>query len=104
MFFSRKLSDRYRELKKESGNCILLMQVGAFMHAMGDDAAAVSKVTGLKLQLAGDVEDPVKIGGFPRSGLDAYVGRLVRAGHSVSLAFQDENKERRIGETIRIRE
>ncbi len=104
MFFSKKLSDRYRQLKKECADCILLMQVGAFMHVMDDDAAAVSKVTGLKLQLGGDMEDPVKIGGFPKSGLDAYIGRLVRAGHSVSVAMQDDKKERNIGETIRIRE
>ncbi len=64
------------------------MQVGAFMHVVDDDAAAVSKLAGLKLQLAGDVEDPVKIGGFPKSGLDSYIGRPVRAGHSVSVAMQ----------------
>ena len=29
------------------------------------------------------------LGGFPKSGLDAYVGKLVRAGHSVAVAFQD---------------
>ncbi len=36
--------------------CLLLMQVGAFMQVMGEDARAVAEVTGLKLQVAGDVD------------------------------------------------
>ena len=32
------------------------MQVGVFMQVMDDDARAVSAVTGLKLQMAGDIE------------------------------------------------
>jgi DNA mismatch repair ATPase MutS len=82
---------------------LLLMQVGAFMQVMDQDARTISQVTGLKLQMAGEVEDPVVVGGFPRSGLDAYVGKLVRAGHSVALAVQDGDKERRLAEVIRVR-
>ena len=65
MGFSQKLIDRYRELKQEAPDCIMLMQVGAFMQVMNDDARAVSQVTGLKLQMAGDIDAPVVIGGFP---------------------------------------
>ena len=104
MVFSQKLSARYRELKKDASGCILLMQVGAFMQVIDQDARAVAEVTGLKLQMAGDVDSPVVLGGFPRSGLDAYVGRLVRAGHSVAIAMQNEQKERHLVEMIRISE
>lgn len=58
---------------------MFLMQVGTFMQVMDEDARAVSKVTGLKLQMAGDVDSPVVLGGFPKSGLDIYVGKLARA-------------------------
>ncbi len=102
MVFSHKLVQRYQELKQEAGACLLLMQVGAFLQVMGEDARVASAVTGLKLQMAGDVDAPVVLGGFPKSGLDAYVGRLVRAGHSVAIALQDEQKERRISEVVRI--
>ena len=94
MIFSPKLVQRYRELKAEVPDCLLLMQVGAFMDVMDEDARAVTEVTGLKLQMAGEVDAPVVLGGFPKSGLDAYVGKLVRAGHSVAIALQDEQKER----------
>jgi len=102
MVFSQKLVKRYKELKEDVPDCLLLMQVGVFMQVMDEDARAVSQVTGLKLRMAGDVDDPVVLGGFPKSGLDAYVGRLVRAGHSVAIALQNEQKERRIEEVIRV--
>jgi DNA mismatch repair ATPase MutS len=52
--------------------------------------------------MAGDVDAPVVLGGFPKSGLDTYVGKLVRAGHSVAIALQNEQKERHIEEVIRV--
>jgi DNA mismatch repair ATPase MutS len=52
--------------------------------------------------MAGNVDAPVVLGGFPKSGLDAYVGKLVRAGHSVAIAVQDESKDRRLSEIIRL--
>jgi DNA mismatch repair ATPase MutS len=59
MVFSQRLSSIYRELKKDAPGFILLMQVGAFMQMMDDEAHAVSQVTGLKLQMAGEVDTPV---------------------------------------------
>lgn len=102
MVFSSKLMVRYQEMKVEAPDCVLLMQVGAFMQVMNEDAKMLSKMTGLKLKMAGDVEAPVVVGGFPKTGLDQYVGKLVRAGHSVAIALQDENKVRQIRETVLI--
>ncbi len=105
MVFSQKLVSRYRELKRQAVDCVLLMQeVGVFMQVMDEDAREVSSVTGLKLQMAGDIDSPVVLGGFPQSGLDAYVGRLARAGHSVAIAMQNEQKERHLVEIIRVSE
>ena len=104
MVYSPKLVKRYQELKEEVPDCLLLMQVGVFMQVMDEDARAVSEVTGLKLQMAGDVDAPVVLGGFPKSGLDAYVGKLARAGHSVAIALQDEQKERHVKEIVQISE
>ncbi len=72
------------------------------MQVMSEDAKILSEVCGLKLNMAGNVGTPVVIGGFPKSGLDQYVGKMVRAGHSMAIAMQDENKNRRIVEMIRI--
>ena len=58
---SQKLLTRYRELKQEVPDGLLLMQVGAFMQVMDQDARTVFQVTGLKRQMAGEVEDPVVV-------------------------------------------
>jgi len=50
MVFSKKLADQYRELKSAAADCLLLMQVGAFMQVMDEDARTAAKITGLKLQ------------------------------------------------------
>ncbi len=68
MVISDKLIERYRVLKAEASGCLLLMQVGAFMQVMDEDARAVSAVTGLELQVGGDVDAPTVAGGFPKSG------------------------------------
>ena len=41
MVFSQKLVKRYKELKEAVPDCLLLMQVGAFMQVMDEDARAV---------------------------------------------------------------
>lgn len=79
-------------LKAEAPGCLLLKQVGGFMQVMGEDARAVSAVTGLKLQVGSDIDAPTVAGGFPKSGLDQTIGRLARAGHSVAVALQDADK------------
>ena len=105
MVFSQKLVSRYQKLKRQAVDCVLLMQVGAFMQVMNDDARTVAGITGLKLQMAGDADAPVVLGGFPLTGgLDAYVGKLTRRGHSVAIAMQNEHKERHIVEKILVAE
>jgi len=102
MFFSKKIVDRYLELKLQVPDCVLLMQVGAFMQVMNEDANTVSELTGLALQIAGDPAAPVIMGGFPSSGLDRYVGILARAGRSLAIAPQDATKQRSIREIVRV--
>ena len=41
-------------------------------------------------------------GGFPVSGLDKYIARIVRQGYSIAIAMQDESKERHIKEIIKV--
>jgi len=51
MAFSQKPVTHYNDLKQEVPDCILLMHAGAFMQVTDDDATAVSRITGLKLQM-----------------------------------------------------
>ena len=103
MIFSEKLAEQYQALKKEEPGLVLLMQVGAFLQVMNEDARCLAEVTGLKLKMAGNPDEPFVVGGFPVSGLDLYVGKLVRAGPSVAIARQDEEKRRQVSERIRLK-
>ena len=38
-----------------------------------------------------DTKGSIALAGFPSSGLDKYIGRLVRRGHSVALCGKDNN-------------
>lgn len=81
MMISERLAREYRALKAGlPADVLLLMQVGAFMQVLDDDARAVATVTGLRLQMGGPVDAPVVAGGLPVAGLDASVGKLARAG------------------------
>ncbi len=88
MVYSPKLVKRYQELKVNVPDCLLLMQVGAFMQVMNDDARVVSQVTGLKLQVAGDVEAPVVLGGFPNQRAGSRLSLAGRAGATSALYVQ----------------
>jgi len=100
MIFSEKLAKQYIDLKVQAPRHLLVMQVGAFMQVMNEGAKSVNQVTGLKLKMAGDPETPFVVGGFPKSGLDQYVGKLLRGGFSVAIALQDEEKKRHLTEKI----
>jgi DNA mismatch repair ATPase MutS len=67
------LVKRFQELKQEAPDCLLLMQVGASLQVMDEDARAIFEVTGLKLQMAGDVEGPIVLGNFPKLDWDTYI-------------------------------
>ncbi|MFO1421391.1 MAG: hypothetical protein U1F59_10765 [Candidatus Competibacteraceae bacterium] len=103
MVIAERLIAEYRTLKASlPEDLLLLMQVGAFMQVLDDDARAVAAVTGLRLQMGGSVDAPVVAGGLPVAGLNATVGKLARAGRSVALAFQDEAKRRAVREVVRV--
>jgi hypothetical protein len=86
MILSRKLLARSRELKQDVPNCLLLMQVGAFMQVIDQDARTVSQVTGRKLQMAGQVDDPVEESILIPAGIEHGPPFAEEAGRSKILS------------------
>ena len=82
------ISEEYKTTKEKHADEILLFQVGIFYRIMFEDAEKVSDVLGLKLRVEGDANAPQCFCGFPKSGLDKYIGKLVRAGFSVAVCHQ----------------
>ena len=99
------ISEEYKTTKEKYAEDVLLFQAGIFYRIMFEDAKKVSVVLGLKLRVEGDADAPLCFCGFPKSGLDKYIGKLVRAGFSVAVCHQVKSGNgevrREAGEVIR---
>jgi len=99
------ISEEYKAAKEKHADEILLFQAGIFYRIMFEDAEKVSDLLGLALRVEGDAAAPLRFCGFPKSGLDKYIGKLVRAGFSVAVCHQVKldggGVRREVSETIR---
>ena len=82
------LTKEYLKLKEKYPTEILLYQVGIFYRILQADAKKIIECTGLKLMVSGEAANPVVMCGFPKSGLDKYVGKLLRNGFAVAICNQ----------------
>lgn len=82
---------QYFGLKAEHPGCVMLMRVGDFYEAYGEDAVTVSRDADIVLtakEAGGGRKVPMS--GVPFFALDNYLRLLVTAGHRVSIAEQME--------------
>lgn len=83
---------QYRQMKAKNPDAVLLFRMGDFFETFEDDAIITAKVCGITLTKRnnGDAGD-VPLAGFPHHQLDAYLPKLVRAGHRVAVCEQIED-------------
>lgn len=84
---------QYVELKAERPDVILLMRVGDFYEAYGDDAEIIAgqlniTLTGREVQ---GYADRYPMAGVPFHALDRYLARLVKRGYKVAVCDQVED-------------
>jgi len=94
MPLSKRFVETYEKTKKEYPEDLVLVAQGIFYRAMGNDAKIISEISGIKLMSEGEFDAPIPVCGFPESGLDKYVGKLVRAGKRAVLVHSEGNVER----------
>lgn len=86
------LFQQYFGLKNENPQTLMLMRVGDFYEAYGEDAVTVSRDADIVLtakEAGGGKKVPMS--GVPFFSLDTYLRLLVSAGHRVALAEQLED-------------
>jgi len=86
------LMEQYLAIKAKYQNMILLYRMGDFYETFYEDAKIVSRVLGIALtkRSHGKTAD-VPLAGFPYHALDAYLPKLIEAGHKVAICEQVED-------------
>src|SRR5438552_13114200 len=80
---------QYLELKRRQPDAILLFRLGDFYETFEDDAHLAARVLDITLtsREMGRGER-LPMAGIPAHAADAYIGRLIAAGHHVAIAEQ----------------
>ena len=89
---STPLMEQYLAIKADYQDIILLYRMGDFYETFYKDAELISKILGIALtkRSHGKVAH-VPLAGFPYHALDAYLPKLIQAGHKVAICEQVED-------------
>jgi DNA mismatch repair protein MutS len=86
------MMQQYRRLKDEAGDALLFYRMGDFFELFFDDAKAAASCLDIALTKRGESEgEPIPMCGVPVHSAEAYLARLIRAGHCVAIAEQTES-------------
>ncbi len=79
---------QYRDAKARHPGMLLLFRMGDFFETFEDDAVVAARVLGLTLTSR---DKQIPMAGFPHHQLDAYLRKLLHAGHRVAVCDQVED-------------
>lgn len=83
---------QYHQAKSEVGDALLLFRMGDFYELFHSDAEHAAKHCGITLTQR-DKKNAVPMAGFPYHQLDAYLGKLIKAGFRVAVCEQVEDAQ-----------
>ena len=83
---------QYLALKAEASDCLLFYRMGDFFELFFEDAAIAAACLDIALTARGEHEGTrIPMCGVPAHSAEAYLARLIRAGHRVAIAEQVES-------------
>jgi len=89
---------QYGQIKAQHPDTVLLFRLGDFYETFGDDAVVTAKACGITLTKRNNGSaGEIPLAGFPHHQLDAYLPKLVRAGHRVAVCEQLEDPKQAKG-------
>ncbi len=95
---------QYLELKAEAGDCLLFYRMGDFFEMFFEDARIAAACLDIALTARGEHDGaPIPMCGVPAHSAEAYLARLIKAGHRVAIAEQTESPadaKKRGGKTL----
>lgn len=86
------LMKQYTTIKDQYSDCIVLFRLGDFYEMFGEDAKIAAPILQITLTSRDKSSDePMPMCGVPYFSVDAYISKLVRAGHKVAICEQMED-------------
>ncbi|MCI0491913.1 MAG: DNA mismatch repair protein MutS [Planctomycetes bacterium] len=85
------MMQQYQEARAAAGEALLLFRMGDFYELFHDDAKTAARILGLALTSRDKGENPVPMAGFPYHQLDAYLAKIIAAGHRAAICEQVED-------------
>ncbi len=83
---------QYFALKAEAEDCLLFYRMGDFFELFFEDAKVAAATLDIALTARGEhLGAPIPMCGVPVHAMEAYLARLIRAGHRVAIAEQTES-------------
>ncbi|OYY89274.1 MAG: DNA mismatch repair protein MutS [Sphingomonas sp. 28-66-16] len=95
---------QYLALKADAADCLLFYRMGDFFEMFFDDARIAAACLDIALTARGEHDGvPIPMCGVPVHSAEAYLARLIKAGHRVAIAEQTESPaeaRKRAGKTL----
>ncbi len=91
------MMQQYHEAKRAAGDALLLFRMGDFYELFFDDAKIAARTLGIALTSRDKGDDPVPMAGFPYHQLDAYLAKIIAAGHRAAICEQVEDPKQAKG-------
>ena len=83
---------QYFALKAQAPDCLLFYRMGDFFELFFDDAKVAAAALDIALTARGEhLGAPIPMCGVPVHAMEAYLARLIKAGHRVAIAEQTES-------------
>src|SRR5262249_49414738 len=82
------MMQQYRDAKSRHPGMLLLFRMGDFYELFYDDAQVAARVLGITLTSR---DKQIPMAGFPHHQLEAYLRKLLHAGHRVAVCDQVED-------------
>jgi DNA mismatch repair protein MutS len=87
----RGMMDQFTDIKTEHPDSVLFFRMGDFYELFHEDAVTGSEVLGLALTSRDKKADkPIKMAGFPWHALEDNIRTMLKAGHKVTVAEQEQ--------------
>lgn len=87
----RGMMDQFMDIKKEHPDTILFFRMGDFYELFHEDAEVGSEVLGLALTSRDKkANKPIQMAGFPWHALEDNIRGMLKAGHKVTVAEQEQ--------------